>query len=355
TLRRRRLLAQQIAAPRHDRVADVVADLFAVQAQDYLASLWAVALRTRGGNVDAVAQALATGEIVRSWPMRNTLHYVAGADLRWMLAALGPRAIAAARGRMRGLGLGDAEVGRAREVLTAALSDGAALTRPEIYAVLDPVGLNQPGQGLHLINRLATECLICHGPVRGKQATFVLADDWLPVTAPVGPEQAMARLAERFFRSHGPATVADFSWWSGTTLTAARAALDAVAPALERQEIEGVAYWSGPELSGTRLRRVFLLPGYDEYLLGYRDRSAALRRERSGLISPGDNGVFFGSVVVDGWISGRWRRTIGPRRTIIVVDWFDDVGAGRRRAAERAAAQWGQAHGQPVDVQHCAV
>ncbi len=345
-LRRQRLLAQQIAIPRHDRVADVVRDLLCVQAQDYLGSLWAIALRTVGGTTARVEQAIADRAIVRSWPMRGTLHLVAAEDLRWLLALLGDRAIASARGRMTQLGLGDREVAAARDLLGAALSGGRALTRAEVYAAIAPVGVEAGTPGLHIINHLATRAFICHGPLRGRQPTFVLVDEWLPPTPTLDRADALAALVERYFTSHGPATVHDLAWWAGLTLADIRLGLASTGDRLERWTIDGTDYWAGalPE-GGARLPKAHLLPGFDEYLLGYRDRSAVLDDEHAGRISPGANGVFHGSIVVDGRVTGTWRRTIAAKRTTIVAEWFAPPSAAAVTAVERAARGYGAAHG----------
>src|SRR5688500_13877357 len=153
----------------------------AMQAQDYQAALWAIGLRTQGSTLSSVNEAIESAEIVRTWPMRGTLHFVAGADLRWMVALMAPRAIAKAAGRARGFEIDGDVISNTRRLLEKALRGLKRLTRTELYAVLEEGGVSSEGQrGIHLIGRLAQEGVICLGPHRGKQPTFVLTDEWLP-------------------------------------------------------------------------------------------------------------------------------------------------------------------------------
>ncbi len=226
-----------------------------MQAQDYLGALWAVGLRTAACTRADVERALADRQIVRTWPMRGTLHFVAAEDVRWMLELLTPKVIERAAGRRGQLGLDDETVRRAGELFAAALSDAKALTRAEMMGVLEAGGIRTDGQrGYLLLWHHAQRGLLCFGPARGKQQTFVLLDRWVAPAPPVPREEALARIARRYFEGHGPATVEDLARWSGLTLTDARAGLAAVQPELRRTTLEGVEYWStqGDELAERR-------------------------------------------------------------------------------------------------------
>src|SRR5215207_6729538 len=240
---RLRLDRQGIAAGRFESPSDVVSWFGAVQAQDYLGSLWALGLRLRGANQVEVERAVADGSIVRTWPLRGTLHFVAAEDVRWMLGLLGARTVTRAAGRYRQLGLDEATFAKSRRVLERALR-GRQLTRPALADALERGGVATDGQRLiHLLNRSALEGLTCYAARRGKQFTFALLDEWAPSNRSVTREEALAELAARYFRSHGPATLQDFVWWSSLTTTDARAGLEMIRPRLLCETIDGQTYW----------------------------------------------------------------------------------------------------------------
>jgi hypothetical protein len=255
-----RLDAQRISATTFTRPAEVVAWLGAVQAQDYLGALWAVGLRLTRACEQDIERALADRSIVRTWPMRGTLHFVAAADARWMLDLLAPKVVTGAAGRFRALDLDDATIARARRVLAKRLQ-GAPLTRPAVYDVLERAKISTVGQrGIHILWRLAHECLLCFGPREGKQQTFVLFDEWLPRAKRLPREEALAELAWRYFTGHGPATVTDFAWWSGLKLSDARLGVHLAAPRLAEETFGGrthcIARPALPRVPPACIRRV---------------------------------------------------------------------------------------------------
>ena len=224
-----RLTNQQIGRPVFDDPAAVVRWFGAVQAQDYLGGLWAVGLRTRGATESSVEAAIARGDFVRTWPMRGTLHFVAAADVRWMLALLTPRVHAGVSARWRQLELDHKVMARSAKVAEQALVGGKRVRRDAMYAMWNEAGIaTHDSRGLHILGYLARTGLICFGPRDGKQHTFTLVEEWLPTARPLERDIALGELARRYFTSHGPATVHDFAWWSGLTVTDARAGLESV-------------------------------------------------------------------------------------------------------------------------------
>ena len=314
----RRLYRQQIAAPRLRTPAEVVAALGAMQAQDYPGTLWAVGLRTVAATVSDVEGAVASRSIVRTWPLRGTLHIAPAADIRWMLALSAPRTIAAAAGRYRQLELDQRTFARANAVFAKALSGGHQMTRQELALVLELARIGTAGQRLaHLLQRGALEQVICFGARRGKQFTYALLDDWVAAAPTLDRDEGLGRLAHRYFGGHGPATVADFAWWSGQTLTDARRGVAQLGAQLGTAGYQGATHYfpaddpPGSEASGA----LHLLPGFDEFLLGYQDRSAALDWEFAALVCPGGNGMFAPTIVQGGRVIGTWTRpatTAGP-------------------------------------------
>jgi hypothetical protein len=339
-----RLVNQRIVAA-GSSPAEVVAGLGAVQAQDYRAALWAVGLRVHGATEAVIEQTIAERAIVRTWPMRGTLHFVPPKDARWMLELLTPRVIAGAARRHRELELDDRVFGRSRELLTEALQGGRSVRRDKAMALLEAAGISTAGQrGYHVLWMLAQEGVLCLGPLDGKQQTFVLLDDWVPESRRLERDEALAELARRYFTGHGPATLQDFVWWSGLRVADARAGLEAAAGSLERVSLEGNDYWMaevapGADAAATIRRSTFvLLPGYDEFLIGYRDRSAALDPAHVGKLIPSANGAMKATIVAHGRVMGTWRRTIKKGEVLVEASPFAALGA-TQEAAFRAAAR----------------
>jgi hypothetical protein len=287
---------------------EVVAWFGAVQAQDYLGALWALGLRTRAATEASVEAAEARRAIVRTWPMRGTLHFVAAADARWMTQLLAPRVLARIANRLkRDVDVDAVVVRRAREVVTRVLDGGKRLERRDLYAALDARRIRTTGsRGLHILLWLAMEGTICLAGRQGKQHTFALLDQWIPASKPLDREAALGELARRYFTSHGPATQRDFMWWAGITAKDAQAAIDAAGSALAPLQVDGNTYWwreaRGRRRAG-RTPAVKLLPSYDEFTVAYHDRSLlTTRRPSMGLLGP--------VVVIDGRVVGDWRRTL---------------------------------------------
>nr|WP_204262090.1 winged helix DNA-binding domain-containing protein [Blastococcus saxobsidens] len=324
-----RLVAQHLAGPPAEDPAAAVHRLAAAQGQDFPGAVTSVALRTAGRRREDVLSALDRGTIVRSWPMRGTLHLLLAEDLPWLLELLGPRALAGLASRRAALELTEAQAERAREIAVAALSGGGRLSRAALLAAIDGGGVATTGQrGYHLLWFLAQTGTLCLGPTDGGEQQFVLLDEWVPAPRRLQREEALAELALRYFRGHGPATVADLVRWAGSTVRDVRAGLAVVGDRLARLEIGGTEYLLDPELPDRlrahreEARAVRLLPGFDEYVLGYADRGAVLDPRFAELIVPGRNGVFRPTVVSDGRIVGTWRWTGTGRRRAATAELF---------------------------------
>ncbi len=256
-LLRHRLHHQRLAATNFEDPAEPVRWLGAVQAQDYLGSLWAIALRTRAATERMVERAIAERAIVRTWPMRGTLHFVAAEDVRWMLELMTPRVVAASAGRLaREYGLDERAFGRSREVVARALEGGRRLTRDALYRTLESARVSTAGgRGLHITWRLAHDGLICFGPREGRQHTFVLLDEWIPGARRMARDEALAELARRYFISHGPATVHDFAWWSGLLLSDAAEGLGMAGSELASFDLADRKYWASSSHAARRQPR----------------------------------------------------------------------------------------------------
>ena len=292
--------------------------LGAVQAQDYPGAKWALALRMRRGTLSitsgaAIERAFADGRILRTHVMRPTWHFVAREDIRWMLALTAPQVRVRMAPYNRRLELDAAVFRRSTGAIATALRDGAQLTRQELKVALERKGV-ATGSGVGGVQRLAhivmqaeLDAVICSGARRGKQFTYALLDERVPISRPRPRDEAIAELARRYFTSHGPAQIHDFAWWSGLSVADARAGLATVESELARETIDGRTYWfSSSGRTPTAPRTAYLLPLFDEYLIAYKDRRAALDTSRWTRAASRD--PFSAPVVVNGQVVGGWKR-----------------------------------------------
>lgn len=365
---RRRIAGQRLAAmqiapaaaqvgadgasePVADTIARTVGHHLAMQAQDAAGGLWSVGVRT-GATRSEVEAAARARLITRSWPMRGTLHLMATQDVRWMCRLLAADLTTAERRRHAELDLSPATLDRAREVLAGALQGGVALPRSQVLETLRTHGIDPSGQrAAHILGRLCQEALLCQGPAEGRQPTFVLLDDWVPWSWDPGREEAMAALATRYVASHGPVTMRDFAGWIGKTLTFAREAVALAGDRVEVHEIGGQAYLVPPDPAPVATTpAVRLLPGFDEYILGYKDRSAMMSAAEERRVVPGKNGMFLGTLSVGGVVVGTWGRRATSRGTVVTITPFAPVSPSRRRGVDRAAAAYGRFLGTEVEV-----
>jgi len=354
----RRLRSQRIAGAGFQRPGEVVAWMGAVQAQDYLGALWALGIRMEAAGEETIEQAIADRTVVRSWPMRGTLHFVAPADVRWMLALLGSRVIAGQRARHRQLELDQVAFDRSRDIVTRALEGGRRLTRDALYETLEAAGVASTGQrGIHILQRLALEGLLCFASREGKQQTFALLEEWVPAARALERDEALAELAGRYFQSHGPATVQDFAWWSGLTVAEVKRGIELAGPRLEREVIDGQAFWlaaasAGAEAAKPASPTVWLLPPFDEYTVAYKDRSAVLDPAHGRVMS--GNGIFYPVIVVDGQVAGTWKRVFKKGSVEITLSPFAPLKKKERQAAALAAERYGDFLGKPSEAKFAA-
>jgi Winged helix DNA-binding domain len=260
-----------------------------------------------------------------------------------MLRLLTPRVISGSAWRARQLELDEAVFAKSRKVFEKALRDGAVLTRPEMYEVLERARISTAGQrGIHILSQLSQQGLLCFAPHQGKQPAFALLDEWILESRSLERDEALAELTERYFRGHGPATLRDFAWWSGLTLTDARAGLAAISTVLTERVVNGVTYImsrDAPDLA-TAKRSVHLLPGFDEYMLGYADRSIALQPAHAQAIVPGNNGMFMPTIVAGGRVVGTWRAALSGRKAAVGVTPFAALSGRDNRALAAATKRY---------------
>ncbi|MFB4348932.1 winged helix DNA-binding domain-containing protein [Microbacterium sp. CR_7] len=326
TLLTERLRSHRLTAPART-VTDAAAHMLAVQSQDFTAGRWALASRTRGEpTLAAVDAAFDRGELVRAWTMRGTLHIIPARDLGWVLSVTAQRQRQQAAGRRRDLGIDDAMIDVVTAAVVPRLRDGG-LTRSEMFEVFAGVGVDPSGQrGIHLLSELTLIGLLCQGPVVARdgitrEQRFVLVDGHIREHA--APDDPLAELFVRYIDGHGPATVADFAWWSGLTLGLSREARDRADGRVTEVE-EGVFLAADRPRRAGRAESVIALGAFDEYYISYADRTAVCAPEHLAAVGPGKNGMVRATLVADGQVIGCWTHAAASLGT--PPELFDDPG-----------------------------
>jgi hypothetical protein len=349
---RARLRNQSLVDPRFSRTLDVVSYLGAVQAQDYAGAKWAVAQRTKTCKEADVEQAVNNGAIVRTHVLRPTWHFVAPADIRWMLELTGKRIKQVMSYSNRALGFDQSALKKSGRALVRSLRGGRSLIRSELYEILKTAGINVAGdQRLgHLLMDAELDGLICNGPRRGNHSTYALLEERVPAVDRIDRDEALLRLARIYFKSHGPATVADFSWWSGLTVAEAKRAVDIASDELDTIDIDGRAYFLSSISSAGRTDTAHLLPNYDESFIAYRDRSAVAERLRkSGFAGRTDN-IFTHIAIVDGQVVGTWKRTSTRAGHRVEITPLVNLTASDNRKLRAATKRYSDYLGSSVDL-----
>jgi hypothetical protein len=354
-LKRRRLLNQRLVPPFFAAPDDVVSWLGAVQSQDYGGAKWALAQRTAGATSASIDAAFNAGRILRTHVMRPTWHFVAPADLRWLLALTAPRVHGISAYQYRKDGLGTKDFARAARVFERSLRDRCYLTRVELAAALRRAGLPFTGTTLaHVLMHAELEAVIVSGPRRGKQFTYALFDDRVKPARRLDRDESLATLARRYFTSHGPATIRDFAWWSGLTMKECAAGVAAAGASLRKETVGELTCWFGADSASakappdTRVARswpALLLPNYDESLIAYKDRGHLAAARGAGGFDP-----FAYHVMLGGTVAGSWRPTVSKHSVVLNVAPYRPLIAAERRALDLVAARYAEFAGVPTSV-----
>ena len=342
----RRLRAQRLTGNPLPGVVDVVRWMVAVQAQDYGAAKWALAQRTGGVTEAEVDRLFDEGAILRTHVMRPTWHFVLPEDIRWLLELTRARSGRGFTARHRELRIDPEVVARANEAFGGALAGGRHLTRTELGSVLEAAGVPAEGQRLaHLLGRAELDGVIVSGPRRGKQFTYGLLDERAPAGRALDRAGTLAELTGRHFRSHGPAQLGDFTWWSGLAVADARSGI-ALAGSLEHETVDGADHWfdagSGPEPARPTSPVAHLLPNFDEYTVAYRDRAVLTHPDhpvKPALLSFGS--ILANVVIVDGGVRGAWSRAGVQGGVRVAVRPFDRLELSEAAAVEGAGRRLG--------------
>lgn len=349
-----RLHNQLISLLKYKKPHDVVAWLGAVQAQDYLGSLWAIALRTNNATEKDIEQAIIRKEIIRTWPMRGTLHFVAAEDIKWMLALMTPRVLRNSAFRRKNLEIDDEVLEKSKRLCIKALQGGKQLTRLAMYQVLEAGGIHTSGQrGLHIFGHLAQIGVLCFGVREGKQPTLTLLDEWAPHAKSLPKDEAVATLVYRYFTSHGPATVQDLMWWSGLTTSEIKEGIAMNSSKLASETMNNKTYWFSKDIPNIQSDNdaVYLLPAFDEYVVSYKDRSDVLQTIHKQHINPGNNGMLSPTIVSNGQVIGTWKRNIKTKEVALILSPFAKLTHEEKMKIQNTTKRYSEFLNLPVTIQ----
>ncbi|MDR1257768.1 MAG: winged helix DNA-binding domain-containing protein [Tannerellaceae bacterium] len=325
TIRAIRMSSQQLSGPLFDDSKDVVSYMGAIQAQDYPMSKWAVGIRLKSGStIQSVEKALEMGEILRSHVMRPTWHLVSAEDIRWMLKLSERHIKASARTRDKALEITESLYAHTNRLIEKMLEGNRSLTRTEIALELAGAGvLADTSRMTHFMMRAEAEGIICSGVDKGNKSTYALLEERAAPAKELHREEALATLAGKYFRSHSPASLYDFAWWSGLSVVEARQATRLIEHLLITDhwgEHTLFIHQSCKEVYADEV--LHLLPSYDEYIISYKDRSAVLDAPHIPKAYSAQ-GVFFPLVLHKGALVGRWNKTIRKKGLIVEPAFFD--------------------------------
>jgi winged helix DNA-binding protein len=348
-----RLNNQKLASSSFRQPVDVVRWLGAVQAQDYKAAKWAVALRMRNATHAAIEESFNEGRILRTHLLRPTWHFVTPEDIRWLLGLTAPRINLRCGPNYRKYELDGPTFKRSNNILSRALQGGKHLTRSELKRALNQSGVDTGDtvRLAHILLRAELDGVVCSGPRIGNQFTYALLEERVPPAAKrLSRQESLVTLTQRYFASHGPATLQDFIWWSGLSASDARAGI--AQSELDSELLDETVYWRSrhaPPAASSRLS-AHLLPVFDEYNVAYKARLAVL--DEIAKLRPWD--MLGPTVLLDGRVVGTWKSTLDKDSLRIAIKPAKDLKQIEQSAITKAADRYAAFVGAPAYVSRIA-
>ena len=340
-----RLHNQFLSDPDFTDPTQVVKCLGAVQSQDYAGGKWALGLRMKGATDAVLDKAFNEGKILRTHILRPTWHFVAPEDIRWMLALSGPRVHTVNGFMYRQQELDRTVIKKSYAVLEKVLQGNKHLTRTELGSAFEQAGIKN-AQGIRLSYFMMSaelDGIVCSGVRRGRQFTYALLEERVPKVKGFRREEALVEFTRRYFATRGPATLHDFTWWSGLTMADARQGMEALKSQFVSEVIDGKTYWYDSSVSPVKEKSptAHLLPNYDEYFIGFKDRSAIGEVAKQAGIKSDDPSFLAHVIILDGQLVGGWKRTLKKHAVQIEYRLITDLTNTQLSAVDRAASQFG--------------
>lgn len=314
-----RLINQQIVGSKCKTAKELVGWMGAMQAQDYAMAKWAIGIRLPDSTQKEIETAMDDGQIIRTHLLRPTWHFVSAEDIWWMLELTSPQIKAAMKSSDRNLELTDDIFKKSNALLERSLRDNNHLSREDITSKLKEASIDiGKNRVSHLLLRAEIEGVICSGKAKADKQTYALLAERVPKPKTLSRDIALAELAGKYFSSHCPATIHDFIWWSGLSITESRHALEMIKPNLVSETIDNQTYWFTNSFStSSQDKKLFhFLPAFDEFIISYKDRKASLPHEKHNK-AVSNNGIFWPVIALDGQVIGTWKREV-KKETVIV-------------------------------------
>jgi hypothetical protein len=333
-----RIRSHQLGNPGFNEPEKLVAWMGAIQAQDYNMSKWALGVRLKSATIKDIETALNKGKILRTHVMRPTWHLVAAEDIRWMLQLSKERIKSSCASRDRDLEITEKLYSKCNHLIVNILKNNNHLTRQELSFELAKAGIAvDTSRMIHFMMRAEVEGIICSGIDKGNKQTYALIDERVPPAKILHKEEALATLATKYFKSHSPASLQDFVWWSGLSVSDARQAIYLIQP-----ELFTVRFHESPLLVHQTYSEELkpfdtfhFLPAFDEYIIAYKDRKSILEMEHQPKAFS-KNGIFHPIIVSNGRIIGTWQKTGNKNRIAVKPALFEatDPNDDRLKIAE---------------------
>lgn len=352
----RRLHSQSLTQSIFETPAEVVSHLGAVQAQDYAGAKWALGQRMMAAKDSDLDRAFNDGSILRTHLLRPTWHFVTPNDIRWILMLTAPRVHAANAYYYRKTGLDAATVKKSNAVITKALRGGNFLPRTELASALEKggVSISEDLRLTYIVMHAELDGVICSGPRKGKQFSYALLDERVPSAKAISRDEALSEMTRRYFKTRGPATLQDFCWWSGLTMADAKNGMEMVKGEFANARINDQQYWFDDSISLPRKSqpKAYLLPNYDEYFIGLKDRSAIGEIASKANIAADDPSLLAHVIILNGQIVGNWKRTINKSDVLIETNLITKLGKTEKDLIHRAAIRFGNFLDLPIKLVH---
>lgn len=339
-----RLISQQISGPKFESVRETLNWMGAIQAQDFSMSKWAVGIRLINSTDKVIENAFERGEILRTHLLRPTLHLVSAENIRWLLNLTAPGIKARLKSRQKELDLTESLLKKCNRIIRDSLKGENHMTREELVAILTKAKVPLENQrAYHILVNSELDGITCSGRLKGGKQTFALLDERVTKTKDLTKEDALKKIAGIYFSSRGPATLKDFIWWSGLSVTNAKNALEIAKPDLVSEKIASEIYWLSNPITYSKNENisVHLLPAFDEFLISYKDRtaSAPLIYQKKTF---SDNGIFWPTIVINGQVMGLWKRTIKKDKVIFETKLFEPINKSIQNKINKQSELFGQ-------------
>jgi hypothetical protein len=339
-----RLSSQKIATPEFNTPKEIVKWMGAMQAQDYSMAKWAIGVRLQDPTDNKVESSLDKGEILRIHLLRPTWHLVSADDVYWILNLTASKVKSSLKSRHKQLELSESVIATTSSLIEKVLVKVPAVTRDELAKEFNNTGIRTDENRLsHILFCAELDGIICSGPSKGNKQTYSLLSERVPAKKQYSRDESLAELAKRYFTSRCPATIQDFIWWSNLSVTDAKKAIELNKNDFYTETMGSSNYLipNSSKILKPEKKAAHLLPAYDEFLISYKDRSSSLSAVNNKK-TVSDNGMFYPTIIINGQVTGIWKRTIQRNKLIVALNFFQQPDKTTLKLIEYKANKYGK-------------